>query len=123
MDGGYEAQVVQVKFCLKYRTSYGQTVKLLGSHPQLGEPGPEQAIVGAWGHHTDLDSYSHPHRRLAQVARRACPMPHALVQQRPFACVPAGCWDLNKAVDLQWTEGDRWMATMDLPAGSVYEYK
>lgn len=37
VDGAYESQIVQVKFCLKYRTSYGQTVKLLGSHPQLGE--------------------------------------------------------------------------------------
>lgn len=35
----------------------------------------------------------------------------------------AGAWDLNKAVELKWSEGDRWVMTMDLPAGAVYEYK
>ncbi len=59
----------QVKFCLKYRTSWGQSVKIIGSHPMLGN------------------------------------------------------WDVNKALQLQWTEGDRWVATLELPAGAVYEYK
>lgn len=58
-----------MKFCLKYRTSWGQSVKIIGSHPMLGS------------------------------------------------------WDVNKALQLQWTEGDRWVATIELPAGAVYEYK
>lgn len=33
--GGEER--TQVRFCLKYKTSYGQSVKVIGSHPQLGE--------------------------------------------------------------------------------------
>ena len=54
---------------MKYRTSYGQSVKIIGSHPKLGS------------------------------------------------------WDVNKALVLSWTEGDRWVAAVELPAGSVYEYK
>ncbi|GLC37067.1 hypothetical protein PLESTB_001395300 [Pleodorina starrii] len=69
VDGVDESAVVQVKFCLKYRTSYGQSVKIIGSHPKLGS------------------------------------------------------WDVNQALVLQWTEGDRWVATVELPAGAVYEYK
>lgn len=59
----------QVKFCLKYRTNFGQSVKLIGSHAKLGS------------------------------------------------------WDLGKALELTWSEGDRWIATVELPAGGVYEYK
>ncbi|KAG2483610.1 hypothetical protein HYH03_017552 [Edaphochlamys debaryana] len=69
VDGVEDSANVQVKFCLKYRTSYGQSVKIIGSHPKLGN------------------------------------------------------WDINKALDLHWSEGDRWLATIELPAGSVYEYK
>ncbi|PNH01901.1 Phosphoglucan, water dikinase, chloroplastic [Tetrabaena socialis] len=69
VDGVDDSASVQVKFCLKYRTSYGQSVKIIGSHPKLG------------------------------------------------------LWDINKALVLAWTEGDRWVATLELPAGSVYEYK
>ncbi|GIL89331.1 hypothetical protein Vretimale_18659 [Volvox reticuliferus] len=69
VDGADDSAVVQVKFCLKYRTSYGQSVKIIGSHPKLGS------------------------------------------------------WDINKALVLNWTEGDRWVATVELPAGAVYEYK
>ncbi|MEW5305813.1 MAG: hypothetical protein WDW36_008330 [Sanguina aurantia] len=32
-------------------------------------------------------------------------------------------WKLSDALDLKWTDGDKWTATIDLPAGSVYEYK
>ncbi|KXZ45404.1 hypothetical protein GPECTOR_55g310 [Gonium pectorale] len=69
VDGVEDSTVVQVRFCLKYRATYGQSVKIIGSHPKLGN------------------------------------------------------WDINKALDLSWTEGDRWLATLELPAGSVYEYK
>lgn len=69
VEGVDDSPNVQVKFCLKYRTSWGQSVKIIGSHPMLGS------------------------------------------------------WDVNKALQLQWTEGDRWVATIELPAGAVYEYK
>ncbi|KAG2431415.1 hypothetical protein HXX76_009430 [Chlamydomonas incerta] len=69
VDGVDDSPNVQVRFCLKYRTSYGQSVKIIGSHPSLGN------------------------------------------------------WDINKALVLSWTDGDRWVATIELPAGSVYEYK
>ncbi|PNW79451.1 hypothetical protein CHLRE_09g415600v5 [Chlamydomonas reinhardtii] len=69
VDGVDDSPNVQVRFCLKYRTSYGQSVKIIGSHAKLGN------------------------------------------------------WDINKALVLSWTDGDRWVATIELPAGSVYEYK
>ncbi|EFJ42805.1 hypothetical protein VOLCADRAFT_97031 [Volvox carteri f. nagariensis] len=69
VDGVDDSAMVQVKFCLKYRTSYGQSVKIIGSHPKLGS------------------------------------------------------WDINKALNLDWTDGDRWIAAVELPAGAVYEYK
>lgn len=28
---------VLVRFCLKYRTQFGQSVRIIGSHPKLGE--------------------------------------------------------------------------------------
>lgn len=34
-----------------------------------------------------------------------------------------GEWDPNRAVELEWTEGDVWKACVDLPAGGVYFYK
>ncbi|KAL0017961.1 hypothetical protein WJX77_011475 [Trebouxia sp. C0004] len=34
-----------------------------------------------------------------------------------------GLWIMVDGPELRWTEGDRWHATITLPAGSVYEYK
>ena len=34
-----------------------------------------------------------------------------------------GSWILADAVPLSWSDGDMWHATIDLPAGSVFEYK
>ena len=34
-----------------------------------------------------------------------------------------GSWQLRDGPDLRWTEGDNWRATVELPAGTVYEYK
>lgn len=62
-------KTAMVKFHLKYKTSFGQGVKLLGSHPRLGS------------------------------------------------------WNLKDALELRWTAGDQWVATVPLPAGGVYEYK
>ncbi|KAJ9519208.1 hypothetical protein QJQ45_017865 [Haematococcus lacustris] len=62
-------KLVAVKFHLKYKTNYGQGVKLLGSHPKLGS------------------------------------------------------WNLRNSVELRWSAGDQWVATVHLPAGGVYEYK
>jgi hypothetical protein len=30
---------------------------------------------------------------------------------------------LREGPDLQWTDGDNWRASVELPAGMVYEYK
>lgn len=38
-------------------------------------------------------------------------------------CFVAGAWQLKDGPDLQWTEGDNWRATVELPGGTVYEYK
>ncbi|CAL8471033.1 g10575 [Coccomyxa elongata] len=58
-----------VHFCLQYHTNYGQQIRLVGSHENLGS------------------------------------------------------WQLRDGPDLRWTEGDNWRATVELPAGTVYEYK
>lgn len=34
-----------------------------------------------------------------------------------------GNWVLNAAVPLKWNEGDNWSGSVDLPAGSIVEYK
>jgi len=35
----------------------------------------------------------------------------------------AGAWSLSQAADLTWAEGDNWHTTVDLPSGSLVEYK
>ncbi len=35
----------------------------------------------------------------------------------------AGAWNIKNAVELRWTAGDQWVASVPLPAGGVYEYK
>lgn len=37
--------------------------------------------------------------------------------------VSPGAWQLRDGPDLRWTEGDNWRATVELPGGTVYEYK
>ena len=37
-------------------------------------------------------------------------------------CV-AGAWQLRDGPDLSWTEGNNWRAVIELPAGTVHEYK
>lgn len=39
-----------------------------------------------------------------------------------MACA-AGKWVMVDGPELKWTEGDRWRATVSLPAGSIHEYK
>ena len=34
-----------------------------------------------------------------------------------------GNWALQHAPELQWSDGDRWHVSIDLPANGVYEYK
>lgn len=34
-----------------------------------------------------------------------------------------GGWDLEKALKMTWSEGDRWQATVELPAGAGVEWK
>lgn len=34
-----------------------------------------------------------------------------------------GKWQLDDAPEMKWSEGDKWHVTVDLPAGSVVEYK
>ena len=38
-------------------------------------------------------------------------------------CLAAGAWSLSQAADLTWAEGDNWHTTVDLPSGSLVEYK
>lgn len=40
----------------------------------------------------------------------------------PFT-VYAGNWDVDKAAELKWTQGDTWTTTLSLPTGNKYEYK
>lgn len=35
----------------------------------------------------------------------------------------AGAWQLRDGPDLHWTEGDNWRTSVELPGGTVYEYK
>ena len=35
----------------------------------------------------------------------------------------AGAWQLRDGPDLSWTEGNNWRAVIELPAGTVHEYK
>ncbi len=37
--------------------------------------------------------------------------------------VRTGAWQLRNGLDLNWTEGNNWVADVELPAGAVYEYK
>lgn len=39
------------------------------------------------------------------------------------ATIIAGNWNIKNAVELRWSAGDQWVATVQLPAGGVYEYK
>ena len=57
-----------MRFSVPFRVSFGETVKLLGSSPELG------------------------------------------------------MWDHKKAVDLQWSQGDRWHGTVELSEGE-HEFK
>ncbi len=34
-----------------------------------------------------------------------------------------GTWDLGRAPELCWSEGDRWSVTVDLPTNRIVEYK
>lgn len=38
-------------------------------------------------------------------------------------CAELGNWVLASAASMEWGEGDMWNVTLDLPAGSVVEYK
>ncbi len=97
-------ETATVRFHLRYRTHFGQGVKLVGSHPKLGG----SATRG--GHQTDHRS----HTALAPPPGPPSPRP------TPFS---AGDWNLKTAVDMRWSPGDLWVATVQLPAGFVYEYK
>jgi hypothetical protein len=35
----------------------------------------------------------------------------------------AGAWQLRDGVDMRWSEGDNWVADVQLPGSCVYEYK
>ena len=35
----------------------------------------------------------------------------------------AGAWQLIDGPDLSWTQGNNWRAAVELPCGTVYEYK
>ena len=35
----------------------------------------------------------------------------------------AGAWQLRDGPDLSWTQGNNWRAVIELPSGTVYEYK
>ena len=35
---------------------------------------------------------------------------------------PSGNWDLRHALEMTYTPGDQWVASVDLNAGGVYEY-
>lgn len=35
----------------------------------------------------------------------------------------AGDWKIERAVQMQWNEGDQWKATVKMQAGQVYQYK
>ncbi|CAK0782270.1 hypothetical protein CVIRNUC_005612 [Coccomyxa viridis] len=67
--GGPSQQMTAVSFCLQFDTQYGQRMRLVGSHHNLG------------------------------------------------------AWQLRDGPDLSWTEGNNWRAVIELPAGTVHEYK
>ena len=51
-------------------------------------------------------------------------MPVPRLQYRRCAIgIHAGAWQLRDGPDLSWTEGNNWRAVIELPGGTVYEYK
>jgi hypothetical protein len=72
----------------------------------------------------ELAAEAAPQRRAARV--RFCLNFHVDFGQR--VCLVGGspelgAWVLADAVPLEWGDGDQWHAAVDLPAGSVVEYK
>ncbi len=47
---------------------------------------------------------------------------HGLVMEYGIPII-TGSWALQHAPELQWSDGDRWHVSVDLPANGVYEYK
>jgi len=49
------------------------------------------------------------------------------VHKQPYMCACArvrpGNWDIRYALEMTYTPGDQWVASVDLAAGGVYEYK
>ncbi len=42
---------------------------------------------------------------------------------RVVALAYAGAWQLRDGPDLNWTQGNNWRAVIELPSGTIYEYK
>ena len=40
-----------------------------------------------------------------------------------YASAGAGAWQLRDGPDLSWTQGNNWRAVIELPSGTVCEYK
>ena len=53
---------------------------------------------------------------------RCFPFPRNAMSAK-LTCCAAGAWQLRDGPDLSWTQGNNWRAVIELPSGTVYEYK
>ena len=63
--------------------------------------------------------YDHTYSQAVQVSVHTI---GAQAHAEHSGCI-AGAWQLRDGPDLSWTEGNNWRAVIELPAGTVHEYK
>lgn len=136
-DAISQRKLATVRFWLKFKAEWGQRLKVVGSHQELGGQG-WGARAWRWLQQAEL--------RVGDLAGRPCALPHRVGTRpasRAAACVfppcrcctvfggalnpcccrvgspSAGGWLLAAAPELKWSQGDNWHTTVQLPAGAA----
>ena len=118
-----------VSFCLQFDTQYGQRMRLVGSHHNLGEGHAlfcSAASPYPGCHRTCLVQVHAQQQTSKATAIHKQSMSLYIIDVQAHAEHPgciAGAWQLRDGPDLSWTEGNNWRAVIELPAGTVHEYK
>lgn len=98
-----------ITFKIHYSTTFGEVIKLVGNFEQAGKSALTVLL-------TLVSVVDHANSMLGSNGS-------SLTSLLPPLTVYAGNWDVDKAAELKWTQGDTWTTTLSLPAGNKYEYK
>ena len=129
---GGERRHALVHFCCHYRAEYGQRLRMVGSHANLGAP----PVLAKCGFHSVRRpvTFSVLATPVAAADSRECSQGRGSTlcgvlqsgkkgRALTVGQASAGSWVLADGPEMEWSPGDLWRADVALPAGGVYEYK